>query len=102
MKKILLLTALGFFFFFAQVDKKVEVPYIAYEMKDAKGLDSVQANCTMCHSFGYILNQGSQSRQFWNKKVHKMIKHFKAPISRKDTQTITNYLFHNYGNGKLK
>jgi len=29
-----------------------------------------------------------------------MIVHFKAPISDKDAQIITTYLFEHYGNGK--
>lgn len=86
----------------AQVQENVEVPYIPYEIKMGKGFDTVQANCLMCHSFGYIINQGPQSRDFWAKKVDKMIVHFKAPITKEDAKTVTNYLFEQYGNGKEK
>jgi hypothetical protein len=55
-----------------------------------------------CHSFGYVLNQGRQSKAFWAGKVKKMIVHFKAPITDKDAKTVTEYLFEEYGNGKLK
>lgn len=102
MKKIVLLTALAFGSLFAQVDGDVEVPYISYEIKMGKGFDAVQANCLMCHSFGYIINQGPQSRKFWRHKVDKMIVHFKAPIAEEDAKTVTDYLFKHYGNGKLK
>lgn len=102
MKKLLLLTALGFSTLFAQLDEKVEVPYISYEIKMGKGFDAIQANCLMCHSFGYIVNQGPQSREFWHKKVVKMIVHFKAPIDKKAEEETTDYLFQHYGNGKLK
>jgi len=71
-------------------------------MKQAKGIDTVQANCLMCHSFGYMENQGLQSRKFWNDKVHKMINAFKAPIVKEDIPAIADYLYKNYGNGKLK
>jgi len=102
MKKIILLAMLAVSSLFAQVQEAVEVPYISYEIKMGQGFDSVQANCLMCHSFGYIINQGPQSREFWSKKVDKMITHFKAPIMKEDAKVVTDYLFQHYGNGKLK
>jgi len=102
MKKLLLLAGLSVGSLFAQVQGDVEVPYISYEIKMGNGFDVVQANCLMCHSFGYIINQGPQSKLFWKKKVDKMITHFKAPIEKKDAATCTEYLFKHYGNGKLK
>jgi len=102
MKKILLITLLTFGSLFAQVEGEVEVPYISYEIKMGKGFDAVQANCLMCHSFGYIINQGPQPRNFWAKKINKMIVHFKAPMTNEDVKTVTDYLFKHYGNGKLK
>jgi len=65
-------------------------------MKNAKGIDTFQANCSMCHSYGYILNQGKQSHKFWEGKVNKMIHAFKAPISKEDAKIITEYLSKNY------
>ncbi len=102
MKKILLLTVIFAGSLFAQVEGDVEVPYIPYEIKMGKGFDAVQANCLMCHSFGYIINQGPQSKDFWAKKVEKMITHFKAPITKEDSTVVTEYLFKHYGNGQLK
>ena len=102
MIKLLLIAALGFSTLFAQLKEDVAVPYMPYEIKMGKGFDAIQANCLMCHSFGYIENQGRQSREFWYKKVVKMIVHFKAPISKEDTEKTTDYLFEHYGNGKLK
>ena len=102
MKKIILLAMLAVSSVFAQVEEAVEVPYISYEIKMGKGFDAVQANCLMCHSFGYIINQGPQSRDFWKKKTLKMITHFKAPIMKEDVEIVTDYLFKHYGNGKLK
>jgi len=100
MKKIVLLIALSVGALFAQVKENVEVPYIPFEVKMGKGFDTVQADCLMCHSFGYIINQGPQSRKFWRGKVEKMINEFKAPISKKDAKIIEDYLTENYGNGK--
>jgi len=102
MNKVLLLVMLSVGSLFAQVKGDIEVPYISYQIKMGKGFDAVQANCLMCHSFGYIINQGPQSRAFWKGKVEKMIVHFKAPISKEDAKTVTDYLFKHYGNGELK
>lgn len=101
-KKLILLVLLASASLFAQVKKDVEVPYISYEIKMGKGFDAVQANCLMCHSFGYIINQGPQSRLFWKNKIKKMIVHFKAPITEGDQVTVLDYLYKHYGNGKEK
>jgi len=84
----------------AQVEGDIEVPYIPYEVKMGKGFSEVNANCLTCHSFGYVLNQGRQSRAFWKGKVDKMILHFKAPITDADAKTVIDYLTKHYGNGK--
>lgn len=87
----------------AQVKESIAVPYVAFPIKMGKGFDTVQANCLTCHSFGYMINQGKQSREFWKEKVDKMIKAFNADmISDKDAKIITDYFFEHYGNGKLK
>ena len=100
MKRLILIAALLASPLFAQTKEKVEVPYVAFPVKMGKGFESVQANCLMCHSFGYIINQGRQSRKFWRGKVDKMIVHFKAPIDEKSAKIVTDYLFEHYGNGK--
>ena len=102
MKKILLLCLLAFASLQAEIKEDVQVPYISYEIKMGKGFDAIQANCLMCHSFGYMINQGPQSKEFWHKKVMKMITHFKAPMDEQAVTDTTNYLFKHYGNGKLK
>ena len=99
MKKLILATLLASPLF-AQVKDKVEVPYVQFPVKMGKGFETVQANCLMCHSFGYIINQGRQSKKFWRGKVDKMIIHFKAPIDEKSAKIVTDYLFEHYGNGK--
>ncbi len=101
-KKLILLVGLVSSTLFAQVKSEVEVPYVSYEIKMGKGFDAVNGNCLMCHSFGYIINQGPQSREFWKKKIDKMITHFKAPIDEKSQKIILDYLYKHYGNGKLK
>ena len=102
MKKTILALSVAMVPLLAQVNQKIEVPYVAFPIKMGKGFDAVQANCLTCHSFGYIINQGKQSKAFWAGKVEKMVVHFKAPIADKDAEIITDYLYEHYGNGKLK
>ena len=88
---------------FAGSHSGITIPYVDFPMKEGKGMYSTKGKCNMCHSFGYIINQGSQSKKFWKGKVIKMIEVFKAPIhTAEDIETVTNYLFENYGNGKLE
>lgn len=100
MKKYMMITTLLSVLVFAQTKEKVEVPYVAFPIKMGKGFDVIQTNCLMCHSFGYITNQGRQSRKFWRGKVDKMIVHFKAPMDEAAAKASTDYLFEHYGNGK--
>lgn len=101
MKKIVAITLITLAPLMAQVNTPpVEVPYIDFPVKMGKGFEIVQANCLMCHSFGYILNQGPQPRAQWKKTIDKMRVHFKAPISDADAKTIEDYLTEHYGNGK--
>ena len=102
MKKLLVLAAIVTAPLFAQVEGNIEVPYIPFEVKMGKGFGEVNANCLTCHSFGYVTNQGRQSKAFWAGKVKKMVVHFKAPITDKDAKIVTEYLFEEYGNGELK
>ncbi|MFT7824501.1 MAG: sulfite:cytochrome C oxidoreductase subunit B [Sulfurimonas sp.] len=87
---------------FAQVEGDIKVPYVNFQMKAGKGVYSTRGKCNMCHSFGYILNQGKQSRKFWLDKTVKMIEVFKAPIKGEDIEIVVDYLYENYGNGELE
>ena len=62
----------------------------------------MQRNCQWCHSYGYISNQGKQSKEFWNKVVVKMRDVYKAPISQRDELLATEYLYKHFGNQKKK
>jgi len=99
--KILFIVLIAGTSLFADAKKGVTFPYIDFPMKPGKGMYSTKGKCNMCHSFGYVINQGPQSRKFWHDKVMKMIVVFKAPIkSNEDIEEVTNYLFENYGNGE--
>ncbi len=102
MKKLLMIGAVLASPLLAQIKGDFTIPYINFPVKKSKGASTYQANCMMCHSLGYIDNQGKQSKAFWKGKVKKMIVHFKAPITDQDAKEIAAYLFANYGNGKEK
>jgi hypothetical protein len=80
----------------------VKLPSISFPIAVDKDFRVMQRNCQWCHSYGYILNQGKQSKKYWNKIVIKMRDVFKAPITKEDEKTITEYLFRHYGDIKLK
>ncbi len=101
-KKLLLTILISVSPLFAQVKGGITVPYIDFPMKEGKGMYSTKGKCNMCHSWGYTLNQGLQSKKFWQEKVMKMILIFKAPIEDKHIDEVVNYLFENYGNGELE
>lgn len=100
MKKLALIALLAFMPLMAQVEDKVEVPYIDFPIKMGEDFALVQAHCLMCHSFGYILNQGKQPRAHWNHVIHKMINSFKAPIPEENAKKIEDFLTEHYGNGE--
>ena len=103
MKRLIFILVLMSSTLFAKSNTGISMPYVDFPMKPGKGMYSTKGKCNMCHSFGYIINQGKQSRKFWYEKVMKMIVVFKAPIkTQKDIDTVTNYLFENYGNGELE
>jgi len=101
--KLLLMLLLIQTTLFSQVKGGITIPYIDFPMKEGKGMYSTKGKCNMCHSWGYTINQGLQSKKFWKDKVMKMIIVFKAPIkTQEDIDTVVNYLFENYGNRKLE
>jgi sulfite dehydrogenase (cytochrome) subunit B len=67
-------------------------------LKEAPGLDKVEANCGACHSLDYIqMNSAFMTEAVWNAEVAKMINAFSAPISESDAKIIVDYLKENYG-----
>ena len=68
------------------------------ELKKAPGLDTVEANCSGCHSLDYIvMNSPFPNAALWDAEVTKMIKAFGAPITDADAAVIADYLKKNYG-----
>jgi len=101
LKKLLLLSLL-LLPLSAQIEGNIKVPYVDFPMKEGKGIYSTRGKCNMCHSFGYVINQGKQSKEFWREKTIKMIEVFNAPISEKDIEIVVNYLYENYGDKESK
>lgn len=97
MKKLLLIATLFSSLAWAQVDKAIEMPYVEYPMEKGDHDEIAQQYCLICHSWGYILNQGKKSRPYWKGTVQKMVNEFKAPIGKEDQQIIVNYLVKHYG-----
>ena len=68
------------------------------QLKQAPGLDKVEANCAACHSLDYIqMNSPFPNAAVWDAEVTKMIKTFGAPIDDADAIVIKDYLKKNYG-----
>jgi mono/diheme cytochrome c family protein len=68
------------------------------ELKKAPGVDTVQANCSGCHSLDYIvMNSPFPTATVWDAEVTKMIKAFGAPIDEAAAKEIADYLKKNYG-----
>ena len=67
-------------------------------LKQAPGVEQVQANCSACHSLDYVqMNSTFLSASAWDAEIAKMINVFGAPINATDLNTIGNYLKANYG-----
>ena len=77
--------------------KDVTMPSMAFPIPVDKNIIVMQRNCQWCHSYGYIINQGKQSREYWEHIVHKMRHIFKAPITKRDEKIILNYLTKYFG-----
>ena len=67
-------------------------------LRQAPGLDKVEAHCSTCHSLDYVqMNSPFLSPAGWDAEVAKMINAFGAQIDQADAKTIADYLNKNYG-----
>ena len=68
------------------------------KLKQAPGVDKVEANCQACHTLAYIpMNSPFLNAAGWSAAVTKMIKALGAPIDEADAKVIADYLAKNYG-----
>jgi mono/diheme cytochrome c family protein len=67
-------------------------------LKQAPGLEKVEANCAACHSLDYVtMNSPFLNSAQWEAEVTKMINVMGAPIDATDAKIIADYLKENYG-----
>ena len=67
-------------------------------IKDAPGHETVENNCSICHSLDYIrTNAPFMTPQVWEAEVNKMINVYGAPATPGDAKVIIDYLAKNYG-----
>jgi hypothetical protein len=67
-------------------------------LKEAPGLDKVEANCSGCHSLDYVpMNSPFLNQAGWEAEVAKMINAFGARVEATDAKVIAEYLKSNYG-----
>jgi hypothetical protein len=67
--------------------------------KPGPNLETVQNNCTACHSADYVKTQPQGpkfKKDFWQAEVTKMIKVYGAPIDESDVGKIVDYLAATY------
>jgi len=106
MKNTLSLIAAALLALAAPVDAKdLKLPPDGVQLTPSAlpGYAKAQANCTMCHSAEYMLDQPpSAARPYWDAMVHRMKTVFKAPIADEDMPEIVDYLAATYGNQKAK
>ena len=70
----------------------------AIKLKQAAGVDKVEANCQACHTLAYIpMNSPFLNAAGWTVEVTKMIKAYGAPVDDADAKAIVDYLAKNYG-----
>ena len=68
------------------------------KLKQAPGVEQVEANCAACHSLDYVqMNSTFLAASGWDAEIAKMIRVFGAPINEGDAAAIGNYLKANYG-----
>jgi hypothetical protein len=71
-------------------------------LRQAPGLDKVEAHCSACHSLDYVqMNSPFLTAAGWDAEVAKMINAFGASIDQADAKTIADYLTKNYGSESL-
>lgn len=76
-----------------------KVPDETVTFKPGNNLDTVQNNCTACHSVDYVKTQPRGPKfkiDFWQAEVTKMVKVYGAPIDDADAAKIADYLAENY------
>ena len=72
--------------------KQIELEYHQPDLPPGPGHDVFAAQCVVCHSPRYVLNQPLFPRKVWTAEVQKMVKAYGAPITPDEEKAIVNYL----------
>ena len=72
--------------------KHIELEYDQPDLPPGSGHDVFAAQCVVCHSPRYVLNQPLFPRKIWAAEVQKMVKAYGAPITSNEEEAIVNYL----------
>ena len=77
--------------------KQIELEYHQPDLPPGPGHDVFAAQCEVCHSPRYVLNQPLFPRKVWAAEVQKMVKAYGAPITSDEESAIVNYLVNWHG-----
>ena len=72
--------------------KAIDLEYHAPDLPPGPYQDVFAAQCVICHSPRYVLNQPAFPRKTWTAEVHKMVKSYGAPIDSQQERAIVDYL----------
>lgn len=72
--------------------KQIELEYHEPDLPPGPGHDVFAAQCVICHSPRYVVNQPLFPRKVWTAEVQKMVKAYGAPITSDEEKAIVNYL----------
>jgi mono/diheme cytochrome c family protein len=76
---------------------EIELEYHQPDLPPGPGHDQFAAQCVICHSPRYVLNQPVFPRKTWTAEVQKMVKAYGAMIPPDQQKEIVNYLVYWHG-----
>jgi mono/diheme cytochrome c family protein len=76
---------------------EIAFEYHQPDLPPGPGHDQFAAQCVICHSPRYVLNQPVFPRKTWTAEVQKMVKAYGAMIPPDQQQEIVNYLVYWHG-----
>ncbi|GAO54198.1 cytochrome c551/c552 [Novosphingobium sp. MD-1] len=87
-------TANGFTLTSSAIELPVEEPFFPDSPDGGPKADTINADCTACHSASMTLTQPALSPEAWAGVVHKMRDVYHAPVPEEDVPAILAYLAH--------
>lgn len=87
-------TANGFTLTSSAIALPVEEPFFPDSPDGGPKADTINADCTACHSASMTLTQPALSPEAWAGVVHKMRDVYHAPVPEEDVPAILAYLTH--------